>query len=173
MRYRRLLPLALAVAAVACGVAESPTGPSAAAAFVAPLEEGKPPPPPIDTQFVVLADGEAGTAAGRFFVNQPGIVAWIDFTSTAQVLASPNARLMYNARTGATIGTGQLVFARSGRVLDLSTVTLSVDGVRSGFGRCPARIPSLPPNPCVNASFTFDGGSGLIYFGSFRSPNIG
>ena len=175
MRNRACLTVALlAVTAAACatGPGDGPVAPSLARVSD-DLELIPPPPPPVDTgdSYVDLDVGGAFfRASGRYFANTQGTNAWIDFKSAytpageAIVLASPNARLQYNERTGKTSGKGTLQYLLgdgSVRVLELSQVRIT-----SGhFGACDGSVTPPPTTAaprigasCGFASFTVGGG---------------
>ena len=121
MRCHSLAPF-LVVIAAACGsltdvpATASPDSPSL-------LFGSNPPPPPVDTGYIADYDGTSGSGDARFLANRPGTIVWLQFESSSSILASPNARLMYNFKSGRTNGTGKLTFP-GGIVLDLSQVSI-------------------------------------------------
>jgi hypothetical protein len=128
------------------------------------FEGGNPPPPPLDTQAVSI-DASASTNEGtvffrpsaRYFVNRTETVAWLAFASNSTVLASPNARLQFNEKSGTTHGNGTLTDASGKLLLDLSQVTIIGD--KSDLGSC------NPENRNVCGSITFvtpTGGAGTL-----------
>lgn len=158
MRHHRYLPLVLIVAAAACGSAtDVPTSPPQVqprAAF------GHPPPPPVDTGATISYGGALGTSDARFFLNRPGNIAWLDFESSSSILASPNARLMYNQKSGKTNGTGQLTFLADGSILDLTQVRIVAEEGSPPFGRCDEEPTGDRLCRFGFAAFTVTGGGG-------------
>ena len=180
MRFRSFLSLALFAAATACSaVAEGPTAvetPNVGPAFAA---EGLKPPPPLGTQetsidlespssetpYPPAADFAGGPSAesalanqpfsarvfGRYFANTQGTNGWIAFVSGGCVIASPNAKLQYNEKSGRTSGHGTLT-ACNGVVLDLSKIEIT-DG---GFGGCTFSSGGELLS-CRSFTFTYDG----------------
>jgi hypothetical protein len=119
MRYRACFSFLLLVSAAACATAtESPTAPPSLA--VSPSgDDGEPPPPPLDTGDVDINmnyDGGSFSPAGRYFANKQRTNAWIAFETSyhagapgiPKVVASPDARLQYNERSGKSSGRGTL-----------------------------------------------------------------
>ena len=159
MRFRSFLSLALFAAATACtAVVDGPTAvetPNVGPAFAT---EGLKPPPPLGTQETRIdlespssetpyppeADFAGGPSAesalenqpfsarvfGRYFANTQGTNGWIAFVSGGCVIASPNAKLQYNEKSGKTSGHGTLTC--NGVVLDLSKIEIT----SGGFGGC-------------------------------------
>lgn len=151
MRYGRVVSLLTIALAAACGtLTESPVAPDPGPGSVRLALFGDPPPPPVDTEVVATFNGEAGAVAGRYFENKPATVLWIEFTTAAgsDVVASPEARLLYNTRTAQTIGVGTLTFG-SGAVLDLRLVALVRAGDGSVRGTCPTADPTTGRSTCT------------------------
>ena len=134
MRVHRCFPLVLVVAAAACGsVMDVPTSPRFS--HTGSTDDGDPPPPPVDTEFVATYDGTSQTVGARYFENKPSHIICIQFESRGEVVASPNARLMLNTKTGRTTGNGTLTFGENA-VLDLRNVTLRRTEDGAVFGVC-------------------------------------
>ena len=163
MRYRACLSLALIAVVTACAsVTDGPTGPARFDSHIVeePGGVGDPPPPRLDTgetNIDMATDDVGGRVAGLYFANTQGTNAWIDFVSNEDVTASPNARLLYNAKTGRTHGIGTLEFDNG--TIDLSRISI----LQGSFGSCPAPgSPSTDDGPgrfeCGSATFADGGG---------------
>jgi hypothetical protein len=165
-RVAALAAFALATAACA-GAADSPTAPVSRRA--SNLESlGPPPPPPLDTQSVSLTGSvgertiffydaekplESYQPGARYFLNRAETIAWLQFSTSLNVVASPDARLLFNKKAGTTQGNGTLTDRESGNLLlDLSRVTIDPE---SSLGPC------LPEKDNYCGFVTFTAGAGV------------
>ena len=131
MRPIPLAAIVLLAGVVACQ--EAVTAPSNRDLTIR-MDEGNPPPPPIDSGMVGLAgDGSGSTSTfslnTTFFFNKPGNNGWISFSSSDNVIASPNARLHFS--NGGFSAHGIILVTLNGGTLNLD---LSTVNPRSTFG---------------------------------------
>lgn len=141
MQSRACLCLVLLAAATACAsVTDGPTTPlirldDQTRIVAANVDNGEPPPPPIDTGGTMQVDGANFQILGRYFENTQNVNSWLMFQSSEGVIASPNARLMYNPRTLRTKGVGTLTVDT--KVIELQFVNITT---ARGFAACPTPI---------------------------------
>ena len=177
MQFRASLTFVLIAAAAACtATGDGPTAVAGPDVGSATYDLGVRPPPPLGSEETDI-DISAGVppttsgpsaafsasffplsqVAGRYFANTQSTNAWIQFVTNNTVVASPNARLQYNQKTGRTTGQGTLTLVSDGTVLDLSTLTIVGP---ASFGSCPnsAIANADHPNLCASAAF-LGGGS--------------
>ena len=172
MQFRASLTFVLIAAAAACtATGDGPTAVAGPDVGSAAFDLGVRPPPPLGSEETDI-DISAGVppttngpsaafsasffplsqVAGRYFANTQSTNAWIQFVTIGNVVASPNARLQYNQRTGKTTGQGTLtIVGPGGAVLDLSTLTIVGQPF---FGACGA----ISSHPITCAYAEFDGG---------------
>lgn len=169
------------VAATACTSVENPAAIAPADLASAQFEtaaSGVKPPPPLGTQetemrldvfssetaFARTSGPSAGASAldfsfharvaGRYMANTQGTNGWVDFVTYGEVVASPNARLQYNEKTGKTYGVGTLT-DNGGNVLYLNLIQITW----GSFGSCGAV--DQDQSNCAQVAFTYgNGGSG-------------
>jgi len=189
MRYRSSLSLAVLIAA-ACSVGVD--GPVAVETpNVAPAldRDGVKPPPPIgsgdveidifspssETPSEIGIDGGPSASAfanlpfsasvtGRYFSNSQFTNGWISFESDDCVIASPDAKLAYNEKTGKTQGHGTLTDVCGGNVV-LALSKIEITG--GGFGDCELNFGEYS---CRSFSFSYDGiPGGSVFVGESES----
>ena len=167
MRLHACLSLVLLAAATACSsVTDGPTTPlirldSQTPIGVTYIDDGEPPPPPIDTGGTMLVANTFFQFNAVYFENTQNANTWLVFQSSSGVIASPNARLMYNPRTLRTKGVGTLTVGT--KVFDLQFVTITT---ARGFAACPTAAEVTPLSTvdgtiCTGSvEFTYNGTDG-------------
>ena len=177
MRLQACLSFVLLAAATACAsVTDGPTTPLTSVGNSTLNEhfypdDGEPPPPPIDTGGTMQVNGANFQFTGRYFENTQNANSWLVFQSSKGVIASPNARLMYNPRTLRTKGVGTLTVG--GVVIDLRLVSITT---ARGFAACPTPIEVTPlstvdGSTCTGSvAFTYNGMDGNSL--TFIKPRI-
>lgn len=147
MRLHACLSLVLLAAATACAsVTDGPTTPLIRLDDQTPIgvtyvDDGEPPPPPIDTGGTMAVGETSFQFNGVYFENTQNANSWLVFESSAGVIASPNARLMYNPRTLRTKGVGTLTVGT--QVIELQFVSITT---ARGFAACPTPTAVTPPS---------------------------
>ncbi|MEJ7809641.1 MAG: hypothetical protein WKG32_04405 [Gemmatimonadaceae bacterium] len=119
MRRLTLVPLAALLAIAACtDIATSPQD-----SFSRPqLAESNPPPPEVDAEIGLGADGTFFSISASYFLNKPGNNATLTDFSGEGVTASPNARI-HSTKKGTTgKGTLQVEQGLNVLIVDLSSV---------------------------------------------------
>ena len=131
---------------------------------------------PLDASTMADPDPDLGAdgyfnglgARGRYFAGPPELShGWIHFETSPTVIASPNARLAYNEKTGKTTGIGTLTDA-DGTVLYLSRVEI----ILGQFGPCPDGPPDTYVPLCAEATFEYNGIEGGLLFVRPSSPFV-
>ncbi len=172
MRLPACLTLVLLAAATACAsVTDEPTSPliqvGNTSNAITSLDDGEPPPPPIDTAGAMLADGASFQFNAVYFENKQNANSWLAFQSSAGVIASPSARLMYNPRTLRTKGVGTLTVGT--KVIELQFVSITT---ALGFAACPTPTEVTPlstsDGPACKVEFTYNGTAGSYLFFQVR-----
>ena len=144
MRLQACLSFVFLAAATACAsVTDGPTTPLISVGStpnaITFVDDGEPPPPPIDTGGTMLAGGASFQFNGVYFENKQNANSWLVFQSSAGVIASPNARLMYSPRTLRTKGVGTLTVGTN--VIELQFVSITT---ARGFAACPTLTEGTP-----------------------------